>query len=120
MSTDTEVTRPSFNDVYNDLNWHDEQAIAEALDVDIHDLMEGFSSGEAGVKGMVLIVRAFELIYARREGKTEREASKIARDLTTGQLTDLLQAYLGATDEQEQDDPDDPETEAGKEGLPSA
>lgn len=120
MSTnDTKVTRPSFTDVYNDLSWYDEQAIAEALDVDIHDLMEAFSEGEAGVRNIVQMVRAFELVHARRVGKTDRDASKHVRELTNGQLTELMAAYLAATTEQNEDDPDEPVTEAGKDDSPS-
>lgn len=118
-TTDSKPTRQSFTDVYNDLNWHDEQAIAEALGVDIHDLMEAFSEGEAGVKGIVQMVRAFELVHARRAGRTDRDASKHVRELTNGQLTDLMEAYLAATKEQNEDDPDEPVTEAGKGDSPS-
>lgn len=117
MTTSTKPVRPSFSDAYEGLNWHDEQAIEKAFDADIHDLMQQFASGKAGIKGMVRIVRAFELAAARREGASDAEALDAVRKLTTGEVTSLLDAYL-ASEADEEPVPDEPVTEAGKDDSP--
>ena len=105
------LTRPSFGEAYDNVTWYDEQAVEKAFDVDIHDLMEQFSEGGLGVKRAVLLVRAFELVAERRNGKKDEAAAKAVRELTTAQLTELLRAYL---DNEDEPMPEEPVTTAGK------
>lgn len=116
MSTDTKPTRPSFGDVYEQLTWHDEHAIEQAFDADIHDLMQQFSEGATNVRTLVLIVRAFEFISERRAGKKDPVALAAVRNLTTAQVTELLEAYL---DHDEEPVPDEPVTDEGKDDSPA-
>lgn len=118
MSTDTtsKPARPSFGEVYEGLTWHDEQAIEKAFEVDIHDLMQQFSEGEADVRTLVLIVRSFELIAERRAGKNDAVALAAVRNLTTAQVTELLEAYL---DHEDEVDEEQPTTDAGKDDSPA-
>lgn len=115
MTDETKTERPPLGDFYDSLTWHDEQAIATAFDVDVHDLMTSFVAGEAAVRDLVMLTRAFELVRVRREGQKDGEALKVVRDLTNAQVTAAMEAYL---DHEDEPMPEDPVTDEGKGDAP--
>ena len=101
MTSDTapepaKIERPSFDDVYDNLTWHDETAIENALNLSIHDLAAAIVEGEATLKTYMATVRALELVHYRAEGLSDVEARAKVRLLTNAEVTELLEAYFAA------------------------
>ena len=90
------IERPSFDDVYDNLTWHDETAIENALNLSIHDLAAAIVEQKATLKTYMATVRALELVHYRAEGLSDVEARAKVRLLTNAEVTELLEAYFAA------------------------
>lgn len=82
----------------------DEIAIAKAFDMDLVDMQQKGRS--------TLMMRALLFVVRRREGMKDGEARKAVLEMTLGEVMEAFD-----TDEPDEVDPDDPVTEAGKDGA---
>lgn len=98
--TDAQSGQVPAEELFESLTGFDEIAITKAFKVELFDLQEK----------PFLFMRAMAFILRRREGAKDAEAYQAAMEMTLGELTALF------PEPEPELDPDDPETESGKDG----
>ncbi len=98
--TTPQLERPSLGEAYEALNYYDEQAVTKVFGIDLDDIYERLSDGEASNGDLLLIVRSLELVrYLHEDGTTPEQAEQKVKQLTKGGLGELLAAYMTHEDE---------------------
>lgn len=108
MTSTSDLTGQAFFDT---LNGFDEIAITKQFGTDVSQL----TTGKDRPGNPTMLLRALVFVdHRRRTGAKDAEAYKAAMNLTLTEVHDYF-----ADDEPAEMDPDDPDTEAGKEPSPS-
>lgn len=117
----TKLTRPSFDEAYQDLCGFDDMAISTHLGYDIEELIELLNDGLLTNRQWGQLVEAFEFVSIRRRPNTPDDlAGQLIREMKRGELGDILNAYLEASGLLVPGDDPDPESAEGKDSSPSA
>lgn len=96
------ATTATVTEAMESLTGFDEIAIEKHMGYDV------YTQPETGNTRPMTLMRSLVFVYKRRDGLNDVEARKACLDMTAGQVNDYF------ADDPEEIDPDDPETEAGK------
>lgn len=109
MNTNTNTDgKLSFSDIVASLTGYEEVAIEDRFGAPIGNLMRG-SLTKAG-RALVFVIEL------RRDTNKANKAYKTAMDLTVTELNDM---FLDENEDQDDFDPDEPDTPQGKDDSPS-
>lgn len=103
-ASEEKPARMSADEILDTLNGFDEIAIAKAFKMTFTEVIEDAT----------LFLRGMAFINERREGKSDAEAYAVAMYTSTLKMAE----YFPAPDDEL--DPDDPDTESGKDASPPA
>lgn len=103
-TTEQKLSGLSYNELSQSLTGYDELAIEEKFNF-AYDRLLGLSFVKAG--------RALLFVHFRRNGLTDDEAYKKVMRMTVRETND---AFVDADDDADDLDPDEPDTEQGKDG----
>lgn len=104
------ITRPSFDDAYEDLTGLDDRAIAVHLGYDIEELYELLTDGALSNRQWLQLAEALEFVRLRRKPTPDNLAAQMILEMGRKELAGYLSAYLAeSVPTGEQPDPESPE-----------
>lgn len=125
--TTPEIERPTFSDIYADLNGFDDEAVTKHMGYDLESLFDGLNDGSLSPGDAHNAIRACEFLRLRKEyidqglPNPDALAAQVVKEMPRRELVPISNAYWAASVAAlTPDDVPEPESAEGKDSPNTA